>query len=155
MSPWEPPQFSPPIRGIVVGHDGSPAADDALRWAIEEARLRHCPVHVVRAWVLATAIRDTGVPYGTVPSLEECQRATERHLAESVAAVDTTGVEVHQHVVHGPSAQALMAAAADADLLVVGERGGGGFAGLRLGSVAEQVSRHAPCTVVVVRAAGG
>lgn len=152
MTSHEKPTFTPEIRdGIVVGHDGSHVADRALQWAVEEARLRGMVLHVVRAWVLSTAIRDTGVPFGTVPSMDECQQAIAEHLAASVEAVDTAGLEVRQHPVHGASAQTLMAAAEHADMLVVGERGRGGFAGLRLGSVAEQVSRHAPCTVVVVR----
>ena len=152
MTPADKPTFEPPVTGgVVVGHDGSTLSDRALTWALQEARLRGLAVHVVRAWVLSTAIRDSGVPFGSVPSLEECQAAISRLLAASVAAADTDGLEVHQHAVHGASAQTLMAAAERADLLVVGERGRGGFAGLRLGSVAEQVTRHAPCTVVVVR----
>jgi nucleotide-binding universal stress UspA family protein len=60
-------------------------------------------------------------------------------------------VAVHLHVVHGPAAHVLLAAARHADLLVVGDRGIGGFLGLLLGSTAEQVLRHAPCAVAVVR----
>lgn len=146
------PEFTPEIAGgVVVGHDGSEQSDRGLSWALEEARLRGYPLHVVRAWVLSTAIRDTGVPFGTVPSFEECEQAVGRTLAAIVDALDVDGVTVHRHPVHGASAQVLMAAAQKADLLVVGERGGGGFVGLRLGSVAEQVARHAPCTVVIVR----
>lgn len=148
----EHPKFDPEIRGgIVVGHDGSDVADRALAWAAEEARLRRAVLHVVRAWTLSTAMRDTGVPFGTVPSMDECQQAIEEHLAASVDAVDTAGVEVYRHAVHGASAQALMSAGEHADLVVVGGRGGGGFVGLRLGSVADQLARHAPSTVVIVR----
>jgi nucleotide-binding universal stress UspA family protein len=144
--------FDPPISGgIVVGHDGSALADRALAWAVEEARLRGWPLHAVRAWTLSTAIRETPVPFGTVPSLDECAAAVDKQLSAAVAETDTDGVEVHQHVVHGSPESMLMDAAEHADLLVVGERGRGGFAGLRLGSVAEQIMRHAPCTVVVVR----
>ena len=146
------PEFTPQITGgVVVGHDGTEQSDRALAWALEEARLRTYPLHVVRAWVLSTAMRDTGVPFGTVPSFEECERAVGDHLAAIVEALDVGDVTVHRHAVHGASAQVLMAAAQKADLLVVGERGGGGFVGLRLGSVAEQVARHAPGTVVIVR----
>lgn len=146
------PQFEPAITGgVVVGHDGTDKSDRAVQWAFEEARLRGCPLHVVRAWTLPTAIRDTGAPFGTVPSLQECEEAVGEHLARTVAALGTERVEVHRHPVHGADAEVLMAAAEQADLLVVGERGGGGFAGLRLGSVAEQLARHAPCTVVIAR----
>ena len=137
--------------GIVVGHDGSSVADLALRWAVEEAKLRNLPVHVLRAWTLSAAIPLTGVPFGTVPSLGESRQAVAEHLAASVAAVDTAGVEDSQHVFHGSAVQALISAGDEAEMVVVGQRGEGGFAGLRLGSVADQIVRHAPCTVVIVR----
>lgn len=148
------PQFDPAITsGVVVGHDGSHHSDRALVWATEDAVRRGCPVHVVRAWVLSTAARDVDVPFGTVPSYAECDAAIRRHLATTVAGhvPGDLAVPVHQHVVHGPSAQALIAASEHADLLVVGHRGRGGFVGLVLGSTAEQVLRHASCPVVVVR----
>jgi nucleotide-binding universal stress UspA family protein len=150
------PVFDPPVTGgVVIGYDGSRVSQDALRWGIEEARLRGWPVHVVRAWTLSTAIRDTGVPFGTVPSLDECEAAVADRLAKALASAGAEGVEVHPHVVHGAAAETLLAAAEGADLLVVGHRGRGGFGGLVLGSVAEQVVRHAPCPVVVVRAPKG
>lgn len=152
MTERDKPEFDPPIRGgVVVGHDGSKVADRALRWAVAEARAHGYVLHVVRAWVLSTAMRDMQVPFGTVPSFDECHAAIGNLLGASIEAAGPDGVKVHPHVVHGGSTQALMAAAEDADLLVVGERGGGGFAGLHLGSVAEQVVRHAAVTVVVVR----
>jgi nucleotide-binding universal stress UspA family protein len=152
MTDKDVPEFDPPVTGgIVVGHDGSKAADRALRWAAEEAAAHGHALHVVRAWVLSSAMRDTGVPFGTVPSFDECHVGVADLLAASIQACVPDGVRVHSHVVHGAATQALIAAAEEADLLVVGERGRGGFAGLRLGSVAEQVMRHAPVTTVVVR----
>ncbi len=64
---------------------------------------------------------------------------------------DHTDLAIQIHVVHSPSPQALLSASKGADMLVVGHRGRGGFAGLMLGSVAEQCVRHAACPVLVVR----
>ena len=60
------------------------------------------------------------------------------------------GIDVRGELVEGPPASGLLEAARDADLLVVGSRGHGGFASLLLGSVSQQVSHHAPCPVVIV-----
>jgi nucleotide-binding universal stress UspA family protein len=152
MTATKEPELDPPVTGgIVVGFDGSPLAERALAWAVAEGGLRGMPVHVVRAWVLATAIPEADAPFGSVPSMDECQDAVAARLGEATGSLGQTSVRLHRHVVHGPAARTLIAAAAHADLLVVGGRGRGGFIGLRLGSVAEQVVRHAPCTVVVVR----
>ena len=154
MAKHEKPQFDPPTTGgIVAGHDGSAVSTTALAWAAEEARLRGLPLHVVRAWKLSTAIAETNHPFGTVPSWDECADAMSSSLKEALSEVDARGVDVHEHVVHGSPTNVLLAAAQGAALLVVGQRGGGGFAGLVIGSVAEQAVRHAECTVVVVRPA--
>jgi len=120
---------------------------------VQDAVRRGCPLHVVRAWVLSTAARDVAAPFGTVPSYAECEESVRAQLQETVAThvPDDLPVPVYQHVLHGPPAQALIAASQHADLLVVGHRGRGGFVGLLLGSTAEQVLRHAHCPVVVIR----
>jgi nucleotide-binding universal stress UspA family protein len=149
-------QFRPPVAGgVVVGHDGSARGDRALLWGLEDAARRGTALHAVRAWTLASAAHETGVPFGSVPSFEECERSVRSALAASVAAglaatPAAGGVTVHQHAVHGPAAAALIDASRTADVVVVGDRGHGGFAGLILGSVADQVLRHAACPVVVV-----
>jgi len=154
MTSYEDAQFDPPIEsGLVVGHDGSGHGDAALAFAVKDALRRGCPLHIVRAWVLSTAARDVAAPFGTVPSYAECEENVLAQLAHSVATSVPADlpVPVYQHVLHGPPAQALIAASQHAELLVVGHRGRGGFVGLVLGSTAEQVLRHAHCPVVVVR----
>jgi nucleotide-binding universal stress UspA family protein len=73
-------------------------------------------------------------------------------VADVLSAVDTTGLAqgIESHVVAGAPARALLDMATDADLVVVGSRGLGGFAGLLLGSVSQQVAHHASCPVVIV-----
>lgn len=152
MARTEDISFDPPINGgIVVGHDGSASAHEAMRWAVEEGRLRGMVVHVVRAWVLSGVIRDMGGISGGVPSFDEAGTWVEQQLHQNLATCEPEGVEVHTHVIHEASTDVILAAAADADLVVLGNRGRGGFAGAIIGRVAENVVRHAPCTVVVVR----
>ncbi len=152
--------FDPPIRdGIVVGYDGSPSSARALTWAVTEAGLRGVPVHVVRAWALVTVIGQVDAPPGVVPSEADCRAAVVADVASAVAHARTADASatvehppvVHSHVVEGPAAATLVDASRTADLVVVGDRGLGGFWGLVLGSVSDQVVRHAHCTVVVVR----
>jgi nucleotide-binding universal stress UspA family protein len=73
----------------------------------------------------------------------------DKALSEAGAAAEP--VEIERSVVEGPPTAALLGAVTEDDLLVVGSRGRGGFAGLLLGSVSEQVAQHAPCPVVIVR----
>ncbi len=144
--------FTPPITGgIVVGHDGSSAAHDALRWAVEEGRLRGQPVHVVRAWILSGVIGDMGGISAGVPSFAEAGAWVGEQLVRDLASCEPEGVRVYTHVVHEAPTDVILAAASSADMVVLGNRGRGGFAGAIIGSVAENVVRHARCTVVVVR----
>ena len=152
MARTEDISFDPPIAGgIVVGHDGSTAAHAAMRWAVEEGRLRGRVVHVVRAWVLSGVIRDMGGVSAGVPSFDEAAVWVEEQLHKALATCHPEGVEVHTHVIHEASTDVILTSAATADMVVLGNRGRGGFAGALIGSVAENVVRHAPCTVVVVR----
>ena len=131
---------------IVVGVDRSRGAEAALRWAADEARLRGADLEVVHCWA--------NYPIGTElayvdPTLFEEGAATV--LTEALAHLgDVDGVEVKSRLVRGAAAPALLDAGDGAALLVVGARGHGGFTGLLLGSVSQQVSHHAPCPVVIV-----
>lgn len=139
--------------GVAVGVDGSPASLNALLAAAEEVRRRDAVLHVVRAWSMRTVRRPAECPQGAVPSMEQYQESVTRDtesLIEHHLGADH-GLTIKLHVVHASPPQAMLAAAEGADLLVVGHRGRGGFAGLLLGSVAEQVVRHASSPVLVVR----
>jgi nucleotide-binding universal stress UspA family protein len=135
---------------IVVGYDGSDHADAALRWALDEARLRVAPLRVVHAWELPLV---EGFPCDPAPFDE----AARRLVADGVARATASGapVAVDEIVVEGAPGTALVEAAKDAALLVVGSRGRGGLLRLLLGSVSEQVLHHSTCPVVVVRPADG
>ena len=141
---------------IVVGVDGSGQSREALRWALEEARLRGTGVHVVHAWSLPIGGVSPGLGASFDAELLDGLRRDAEQLVERVLAdVADAGVELESSVAEGPAAPALVEAADGADLLVVGSRGHGGFAGLLLGSVSQQAAHHAPCPVVIVRGAGG
>jgi nucleotide-binding universal stress UspA family protein len=135
---------------IAVGVDGSGGARAALAWAVEEARLRGAELDVVHAWHVPYVGSEA---YAMVTidqdALEEGARAT---LDEMLAEVDTEGVSITKRIVTGPASTALLEAGEGADLLVVGSRGRGGFAGLLLGSVSQQVIHHTNRPVVVVPA---
>ena len=135
---------------IVVGVDGSHGSVDALRFAIEEARAHHSGVKVVTAWHVPPAAYGTGwsVPVDINGFKAAAQDVLDKSLAE-VGAADC-GVPVTAELGQGQAADVLCHEAEGAELLVVGSRGLGGFRGLLLGSVSQQVSHHAPCPVVVV-----
>ncbi len=134
---------------IVVGVDASDPSLDALRWALAEARLRGAEVQLVHAFPRPELVGMTMVV--TLPSDAELRAASEQVLSEALERVGGAGdVRVTRHVGTGGPAAVLVEAAEGADLLVVGARGLGGFKGLILGSVTQQVIAHAPCPVVVI-----
>jgi nucleotide-binding universal stress UspA family protein len=141
---------------IVVGVDGSAGSDTALAWAIDEARLRGASIEAVHAWTypyvadvayMARAALDRGDLENTA---KEVVTDALRRMAGEGPGSGGEGVAIHAAVVEGSAAHALTEAAAGADMVVLGTRGRGGFAGLLLGSVSQQVSHHSPCPVVIV-----
>lgn len=136
---------------IVVGVDGSEASLHALRWALHEARLRAARVVAVYVWLFPSL----GLRRGETPpsGYEELRQSARDLLDEAVDAVapDAEGVAVERVVVEGAPPEELAALADGAEMLVLGSRGLGGFAGLLLGSVSQQCAHHAPCPVVIVR----
>ncbi len=134
---------------IVVGVDGSGPSREALRWAARQAKLTASRLRVVLAWHLPVTY-GYPVPY---PDDFDPESDARRALAEAVDATlgASPNVDIDQEVVNGPPALVLLEAARDAQLLVVGSRGHGAFAGMLLGSVSEQCVHHASCPVVVIR----
>jgi nucleotide-binding universal stress UspA family protein len=139
---------------IVVGVDGSSSSEEALRWALGQAERTGQPVEAVISWSVPVTYGGMGGA-AAITAFDWEDDATST-LKDTVAkAVDSPDADrVSQRVVMGPPAQVLLDAAADADLLVVGSRGRGGFKGLLLGSVSQEVVARAACPVVVVRAPG-
>lgn len=139
-----------PTPRIVVGVDGSGAARQALRWALEEARLRHATVDVVHAWRMPYP---DGYPVRTLtlPPAVEVEHEARRLLDAAVgSAAAGAGTQVEPILVCDSAARALIDTAKGADMVVVGSRGRGEFAGLLLGSVSQKVLHHASCPVVVI-----
>lgn len=139
---------------IVVGIDGSQASRHALRWALAEARVRGAAleaVHVWRypVWTYSPAIVTPPV-FAHDDLLAEARKVLDDAVDE-VVADDQQRPAVQRVVREGAAAEQLVKQAQDADLLVVGHRGRGGFAGLLLGSIAHQCAAHAACPVVIVR----
>jgi nucleotide-binding universal stress UspA family protein len=142
-------------HGIVVGVDGSDGAARALRWAADEAQRRNCELVVVHAWQVPIVLASPYAPTMVVPS-EDCEQAGEAVMAETLRLVesDLVGPQVHVAViprlVRGAADDELMAAAADAALVVVGGRGHSGLAAAVLGSTSWGCVHHSPCPVAVI-----
>jgi nucleotide-binding universal stress UspA family protein len=141
---------------IIVGIDGTDASHDAVDWAANEARLRQVPLHVLHAWLGETL----HAPAGRETRLTRDAGAEALEAAAEQAGLHHPELEVTTELVDGYAREALVAASEEADLLVLGTRGSGGFPRLLVGSTSLHVSSHALCPVVVVRppdarAAGG
>ena len=141
------------MPGITVGIDGSHDAHVALEWAMQEAAARHVPLTVVTVHDVPVS-GWTGGPIilpADEPALERARQAVGDAVAKAAAALgESKPPAVTVRAVNGFPAQELIEASRDADLLVVGSRGGGGFARLLLGSISDKVMHHAYCPVVVV-----
>ncbi len=137
---------------VVVGIDGSPGARIAFDWAVAEAEVRGAHLEVVTAW---------DVPYRWAEGYNDKWYEDRETLTEQARTDATATAEewlgrgglpdwLRIQAMEGPAARALLTCAKEADLLVVGSRGRGGFGALLLGSVSTACVHHAPCPVVVV-----
>lgn len=134
---------------VVVGVDGSPGSRAALRWALRYAEKVGGRVTAVAAWQ-PPVYGDVVVPL-VLDDLGDRVEHELRKTVDETKALLGTGTRVGQEVVQGAAAKVLLDAASDADLLVVGSRGHGGFVGALIGSVSRACVHHSPCPVVVVR----
>lgn len=143
----------PTTGPVVVGVDGGPRSDAALAAACEEAALRGSDLVAVMAWELAPTELPLGrwVPAGT--GFAAARVTEERVLAERLAGWQDSypDLRVARVFEDGDPKRALLEAAADAQLVVVGSRGHGEVTGLLLGSVSRALIHHAPCPVLVAR----
>jgi nucleotide-binding universal stress UspA family protein len=143
-SPQEPEHF------IVVGIDGSDESKDALRWGARQAELTGAELRVVISWHVSSMAYGAGMVMPADVDFEGTSQEVLDHTIKEVLGEDRP-IKVRSSVVQGYPAPVLLDMAAGADLLVVGSRGHGAFAGMILGSVSEHCVAHAACPVVVVR----
>ena len=138
---------------IVVGVDGSKCSHSALRFALEEARIRKAKLRVVVVWHVPLAAYGAGWAPPPPRLTEDSEAAAKEVLDEALRlAKEGDGVEIEPLVREGQPADVLVEASAEAEMLVVGSRGRGGFRELLLGSVSQQCAHHARCPVTIVRA---
>ena len=143
------------MPGIIVGIDGSSHSRRALDWAISEAAIRHAPLTVLTVQQVMRSFWAGPAVYPEGTELAEharkiAQEETDEALGE--LADDARPPEISVLAVPGLPAEAILDVAKDADMIVVGSRGAGGFKKLLMGSVASQVTRHAHVPVVVIPA---
>ena len=138
-------------KGIIAATDGSQESLRAVEWAARETVLRQEALLIVSVPMLPPRMSPDPAGLETTGAIlhEGAQRALAR-ATERMARIEP-GLAVSTEVLAGPPAQALLKAAADASLMVVGSRGAGGFAAMVLGSVSRYLATRAPCPVVVVR----
>jgi nucleotide-binding universal stress UspA family protein len=142
------------MPGIVVGVDGSGGSQQALEWAVKHAAQDHLPLTVL-------AVHEVAESWWTGASVRYPQDRSDEEKARQSVQEEVNKIlgelggdkpeSINVRVVSGQAAAALIDASGNADLVVVGSRGAGGFPHLRLGSVTTKVVSHAECPVVVVR----
>ncbi|MDS0134717.1 MULTISPECIES: universal stress protein [unclassified Amycolatopsis] len=142
----------PEAGPVAVGIDGSPNSEQAIGVAFEEASLRGVPLVAVHAWndIVYEDTRGTARILTQPESLEEGE---DRLLTERLAGWPEKypDVEVRRVLVRDRPRHALLEISAEAQLVVVGSRGRGGFTGMLLGSTSQALVQHAQCPVLVVR----
>jgi len=141
------------MPGIFVGIDGSASSQRALEWAVKHAAIEHVPLTVLAVHQVLTGFW-TGEPISDLQDRTEQEKtlqAAESIVDKTISALGERPASVTVRAVSGHPAEALIDASSEADLVVVGSRGSGGFASLLTGSVTSQVVNHSSAPVVVVR----
>jgi nucleotide-binding universal stress UspA family protein len=141
------------MPGIIVGIDGSERSRHALEWAANEAAVRHAPLTVLTVCQAVSGY--WGGPVGYPGDLGHAKQAQDAAQAETDGVLQKAGEDgqpasVTVRAVTGLPAEELLNAAKDADMIVVGSRGAGGFKRLLMGSVSTHITHHAHCPVVVI-----
>jgi nucleotide-binding universal stress UspA family protein len=137
------------IGQVVVGVDESPECEDAIGFAFEQASSRGIELTALHAWWMDPSVLSAEVAESWQGAIEEDRMVVDEALAGWRSRYPD--VKVHRVVGRAPAVNALRAASAGAELLVVGSRGRGGFASLLLGSVSRSMLQRATCAVAVVR----
>ena len=139
------------MPGIVVGVDGSGHSRKALERAANEAAAHHMPLTVLTVHQAVRDVYGSASHYGDDAALtDKAKEAAQAETDQVLAALGSQPASVTVTAVHGLPVDELIKASQGADLLVLGRRGFGGFARLMMGSVTDQVSRHAHCAVLIV-----
>jgi nucleotide-binding universal stress UspA family protein len=141
------------MAGIVVGIDGSPNSERALDWALRHAAALSAPLTVLTVHNVPKSYWGhvpVAGPADEVAVKEEGRAAEEMTQRIASRLGDAAPANVSVRAVIGFVVEELIKASHDADMLVVGARGGGGFSRLLVGSVSSQVVEHAVCPVVIV-----
>ncbi|MCW7942986.1 universal stress protein UspA [Streptomyces hygroscopicus] len=134
---------------VVVGVDGSPSSHAALRWAVRYADLIGGTVDAVAAWDLPGAYGWSALAVDADFDEASARQRLNQELNDVLGAEGAASVRAL--LVCGNTVDVLLTAAEEAEALVVGSRGRGGFARALLGSVSQHVAHHARCPVVIVR----
>jgi len=144
------------MSGIIVGVDGSGHSQRALEWAMKEAAIRHTPLTVLTVHEAIRGYYTSMVVYPDDQArTEEAQQAAQAEAKQVLAGLDGPHPKsVTVRAVHGFPVEELVNAGRDADMIVLGSRGAGGFSRLLMGSTASQVVQHAQCPVLIVPPAG-
>jgi nucleotide-binding universal stress UspA family protein len=140
------------MSGIIVGVDGSGHSQRALEWAMKEAAIRHVPLTVLTVHEAVKGYYGGVAVYADDPMrTEEARQAAQAESDKVLGALEGPHPEsVTVRAVHGFPVEELINAGQDADMIVLGSRGAGGFTRLMMGSVAGQVAQHASCPVLIV-----
>jgi nucleotide-binding universal stress UspA family protein len=141
------------MPGILVGIDGSAHSQRALEWAAREAAVRHTSLTVLTVHQAVAGFWGGTLHYAGDESLvEKAREAAQAETDKVLATLDSRPASVTVTAVNGIPAEELINAGADADMIVVGSRGGGGWSRVLLGSVSSKVAEHAQVPVMILPA---
>ena len=140
------------MPGIIVGVDGSGHSQRALEWAMKEAGMRHAPLTVLTVHpAIVGYFGGVVTSAGDLELTEQTQAAVKVEADRVLAGLDGPHPEsVTVKAVHGFPVEEIINASKDADIVVLGSRGVGGFSRMLMGSTAGQVVQHAHCPVLII-----